>query len=244
VVLRSKETVMLLIGFGNKARQGKDEAAQAVKNYFEDKSYQWNEAFNDGRSVKVGIFKFATALYEEVNAWLKVTTQDGNAYDPLGSYVVPPDSTNGETYTPLPDWVKPEPNAEISQLAPYGKHPLLLQWWGTEYRRKQDPHYWVKKLLNSVLKDSKLDIVLITDVRFLNEAAGIRHAGGYMVRIQRLDESGTQYLSPDRDPLHRSEIELDNYIWDFELKIPHGHQALLGELAITYVEYLRGLEKK
>ena len=49
---------------------------------------------------------------------------------------------------------------------------ILLQWWGTEYRRVEDEDYWVKKWLNKwitvLLDGTKL---CITDVRYNNEAA-------------------------------------------------------------------------
>lgn len=52
----------------------------------------------------------------------------------------------------------------------------IMQWWGTEYRRAQDPHYWTRALLARMLfraKDGQTRIV-VTDVRFPNEAALIR----------------------------------------------------------------------
>lgn len=48
---------------------------------------------------------------------------------------------------------------------------ILLQWWGTEYRRAEDEDYWVKKWLTKwitvLLEGTKL---CITDVRYDNEA--------------------------------------------------------------------------
>lgn len=44
----------------------------------------------------------------------------------------------------------------------------LLQLWGTEYRRAQDPHYWVKRL------PLYPDNIVVDDVRFLNEVKFLR----------------------------------------------------------------------
>jgi hypothetical protein len=244
---------MLILGFGNKARQGKDTAAEAIRDYYEHKM-SWNEderRCTEG-NTKVGVFKFATALYEEVNQFLKVYSGQDN----VGTWQnFSPDLTvdisqwvycNNESHdhgiyknVMIPDWVTPEPNPEVSALAPYGKHPKLLQWWGTEFRRAQDPDYWTKKLFASI--PANLDIAIVTDVRFQNEADGIRQRGGYNVNIQRLRDDGTRFYSSDRPVDHPSETSLDGYDWDFYLKTKGSHIALLGEQAITLVEYLRGL---
>lgn len=231
---------MLLLGFGSKARQGKDTAANAIKEYYESRDRVLS--YNGKVSTRVGIFKFATALYEEVNAWLKVTTQDGLEFSELGSYVVPPDESNGFVHRQIPSWVKPEPNAEVSPLAPYGKHPKLLQWWGTEYRRAQDPNYWVKKCMDSI--PANLDIAMITDVRFPNEADAVKQRGGYNIQVQRLREDGRPFFSSDRPVDHPSETALDGYNWEFHIKVKEPHAALVGEQAITLCEYLRSLDKK
>lgn len=46
----------------------------------------------------------------------------------------------------------------------------LLQWYGTEYRRKQDPDYWVNRTQETIgdLLEN-YDIVVLHDVRFPNE---------------------------------------------------------------------------
>jgi hypothetical protein len=215
----------LYIGFGNKARQGKDSCATAIRDYYESQNEARLAHLNTWTgSIRVGIFKYATALYREVNEFLKTVGLDW-------------DSTSLE----IPSWVQPEPNAEVSELAPYGKHPTLLQWWGTDYRRAQDTDYWVKKLFQSIPVIT--DIALISDVRFPNEAEGIKQRGGYNVNVQRLNADGSVYVSEDRPADHPSETALDNWNWDFKLIGSHGHAALLGEQAITLCEYLRGLSK-
>lgn len=216
---------MLLLGFGNKARHGKDTAAEAIREHYMNRKIY----YADQKVPRIGIFKFATALYEEVNEHFK--------HNPNWWW-----SSRIVSGIRVPDWVQPEPNPEISPLAPYGKHPKLLQWWGTEFRRNHSgTNYWVDKLFASI--PTNLDIAMVSDTRFPNEADGVKQRGGYTVNVQRLREDGTQYYSSDRPVDHPSEIALDGYDWDFYLKIPHGHAALTGEFAITLAEYLRGLQK-
>lgn len=225
---------MLILGFGNKARQGKDTAAEAIKTFYDNQA-KLLRLYSIKGGLKVGIFKFATALYEEVNEFLR-REQDMKQFagiDVIDDTVVP------EYHGRIPEWVQREPNPEISTLAPYGKHPKLLQWWGTEYRRTQDPNYWTDKLFASI--PSNLDIALVTDVRFPNEADGIKQRGGYNIQVRRLNEDGGPFYSIDRPQEHPSEIALDYYNWDFRIANQHGHPALLGEVAITHVEYLRAL---
>ena len=48
----------------------------------------------------------------------------------------------------------------------------ILQWWGTEYRRKLDPRYWTKLMHQRLIETSRMGYsrFVITDVRFVNEA--------------------------------------------------------------------------
>lgn len=82
-------------------------------------------------------------------------------------------------------------------LAPW-KEPLspreILQWWGTEYRRAQDPQYWVKRLAEKMcqLTGDGGDIhearVAVDGVRFPNEEAFLRSLPGFeMWHIVRRD---------------------------------------------------------
>lgn len=52
----------------------------------------------------------------------------------------------------------------------------IMQWWGTEYRRAQDPDYWtvmLERRIESLLLSGQTRLV-VTDVRFDNEAATVR----------------------------------------------------------------------
>lgn len=58
----------------------------------------------------------------------------------------------------------------------------LLQWYGSEYRRGQDPDYWVEKI--EPLLDHVMDLV-IPDIRYANEVEMIRRHGGQVWLIKR-----------------------------------------------------------
>lgn len=77
-----------------------------------------------------------------------------------------------------------------------------LQRIGQLFRDEVNSEFWINKVIN-IQND-----VIITDVRYLNEAEVIRKKGGILIRINRninIDEHGT----------HPSEIELDDYNFDY-----------------------------
>ena len=229
---------MLLIGLGHKARQGKDLAAESIKHYYDAKNAAslMHVASWKG-SVRVGVFKYATALYQEVEDYIG---KYGGAEAYFSERHHLPDAEGGRVV--VPEWVTMGDPTPVP-MAKYGKHPKLLQWWGTEYRRQyfgQD--YWIKKLFATI--PSNLHIALISDMRFLDEAAAIKERGGYTVNVQRLNADGTQYYASDRPKDHRSETELDGYDYDYFIKSKEGSQALTGEYAITLAEYLKALNER
>lgn len=63
----------------------------------------------------------------------------------------------------------------------------VLQWWGTEYRRAEDPQYWIRALASrvDVRRQAGIGRIVLTDCRFPNELAYVRGAGGLLWRVQR-----------------------------------------------------------
>lgn len=73
----------------------------------------------------------------------------------------------------------------------------ILQWWG-DYRRAQDPDYFVDATTLAIV--DCLDDVVITDVRFPNEAAMVRQLGGQIWQIKRPGyEAGSTGHASDTD---------------------------------------------
>jgi hypothetical protein len=81
---------------------------------------------------------------------------------------------------------------------------LILQGWGTEFRRSIDQEYWTEQL-RKTLKTAHLhcDVAVVTDVRFKNEAELVKELGGKLIRVHRPGNNSAD--------LHPSEIEMDSY---------------------------------
>jgi len=225
----------LIIGIGHKARHGKDSFARAVEDYYSTLSAVIVKHIA-GNSIIVQRTAFANALRKEVNDFL--ASPYGKVWVNAGMTSIKGLAIDSNVF--LPDWVVPDPNPEITADTPLGKHSKLLQWWGTEYRRAQDAQYWVKKWKASVWPTA--DIVIVSDMRFLNEAAAIRENNGFTVNVTRLNQDGTRYIDPSRSPSHPSETELDGYNYDAYIMTKDA--ALTGEFAVTLVHYLRALKGK
>lgn len=63
----------------------------------------------------------------------------------------------------------------------------VMRWWGTEFRRAQNPRYWISRAeenLHAALRRGFRRIV-ITDLRFRNEADFVRYHGGKVWEIRR-----------------------------------------------------------
>lgn len=59
----------------------------------------------------------------------------------------------------------------------------LLQWWGTDLRRKQDEDYWINQIPWDALASDRLYV--FDDVRFPNEFKAIAERHGLLVKIIR-----------------------------------------------------------
>ena len=97
-------------------------------------------------------------------------------------------------------------NVRIKQLEPPVTIRRLLQYWGTEYRRAQDPEYWNIRM-NEFIKNNekKTKLLVIDDVRFRDEADFIKERGGYLIRLCPY----RGYKHPEIT--HVSETELNSY---------------------------------
>lgn len=100
---------------------------------------------------------------------------------------------------------------------------LAIQFWGTDVRRKQNPNYWINKLVYLIITEAnKGNSVFISDVRFENEANSMIDLGGKVIRLE-VDEQTRIRRIENRDKLtpseahlnHLSETALDKY--NFEI---------------------------
>ncbi|MFC1561803.1 hypothetical protein ACFL6I_14985 [candidate division KSB1 bacterium] len=208
----------VIIGIGHKARQGKDTAA-------------------DYLSEKYGcrIIHFADALYDECTngeilfkssppqLWLKPAGEDYFHYpDPPQNFI---------------QWILE--NSEQRGGLAFGaelyfggmkeKSGALLQFWGTEFRRKCFSwDYWVDQV-RSVITSNPGDDFLIPDTRFKNEAGMIKSLGGIVWKIDRIG-----FIANDRDPNHPSETDLDDWVFDEVIHNDGVISGLLGKADALY----------
>jgi hypothetical protein len=117
----------------------------------------------------------------------------------------------------------------------------LLQWWGTEFRRKQDPLYWVKqveKRINALNGFPSFTPVAVADGRFINELDLMRDHNFVIIRLvmpnlrDHLHTSvGMSDEQIDAALAHKSEREWMEYPVDYEVaSIPGKPEQLLVEV--------------
>ena len=113
-------------------------------------------------------------------------------------------------------------NPEFVHLAAHGdlykpRSPRqIMQWWGTEYRRAQAPHYWVDAFMTRLIKEHQQGNhrFVVTDVRNTNEAELLREMGASLWQITR---PGFE-LQPGA---HSSETTGAEFAPDFQLVNDH-----------------------
>lgn len=79
----------------------------------------------------------------------------------------------------------------------------IMQFLGTEVVRKIKPNYWIEVMeekINFLYSEVPKSIIVIPDVRFLNEAKFVKAHNGYIIRVNR---------KIDIVDNHASEIEQD-----------------------------------
>lgn len=186
----------LVIGIGHKSRHGKDTAAQAI-------------IAQRANKYDVRRYAFADELKREVNEAAEAAGGMNELF------------TRMHLTLELPHGVQFEIGADMTDpFCPLGKHRALLQWWGTEYRRAQDPFYWVRKLALRIA-DDKPQFALISDMRFPNEAMWVKANEGYTVNVTRHG-----YRMSEGIEGHYSDVALDSYAYDYKITVGDSEEGL------------------
>lgn len=108
----------------------------------------------------------------------------------------------------------------------------MLQWWGTEFRRGQHADYWIERLNRRLQTDAAqgMDVAIITDLRFKNEAESLRKDWGALVwRVHRrgsMKDRVLRRLSEWLQRPHRSETEMDREPCDGVVANDRGFEEL------------------
>ena len=190
----------MIVGFAGKAATGKTTAAKYVL---------------DQADSNIVIIPMAKLLRDEVEQFLKqagasesVPLLHGSQEDKIKVFYL----DEKKALSVCSDWGNfISINRKLKHLS--GKTAvttrLLLQWWGTEYRRSQDPDYWTKAWKDKIETiDLNHTHVLVDDVRFVNEYNAIKKQKGLLVKILRPGFGGANN--------HSSESSLDHVNeWDF-----------------------------
>lgn len=75
----------------------------------------------------------------------------------------------------------------------------LMQTWGTDYRKAEDPGYWIKQLLAKIPDQGDF---VVTDVRFEDEAEALTCLGSYSVIWE---------VRRPNNPLHEASGHVSNH---------------------------------
>ena len=89
----------------------------------------------------------------------------------------------------------------------------LLQAWGQEMRNIMGEDYWIRLVEYRVNEVEQNDVVIIDDVRYLNECAWIIENGGVIIRLDCDEDCRiNRGANDDEDSLrHPSEVALDGF---------------------------------
>lgn len=69
----------------------------------------------------------------------------------------------------------------------------FLVWYGTTFWRKRDPQRWIRGVDAQLKSDGNVvDVAIISDVRYPNEAEWVHSWGGYLIHV-----SGCKYVAAD-----------------------------------------------
>lgn len=207
-------TDIKIIGLGNKARHGKDTLGDLIKEKLEG-------------SV---IMHFADPLKEEVS---QITSQplifrkyyNGKTFYYLRDHISTYITKTSEEMPLLHSIFEKRQINEYWYMAE--KDSLILQVWGTDFRRQQNPSYWVNKIEREIInlsfsKNEKVKYVFLPDTRFINEYEFIKSKNGIYVKVMRFNDDGSIFIDPSRDPTHQSEIGLDHVEADLVVKAKSG----------------------
>lgn len=205
----------LIIGLGYQAQMGKDTAAAAII---------------EGRSDKYLIKRYAFADLLKIEVFHALV----NRTDPFWTFMGAFDPKTYYSSVLIPKPSNPFLSNPADKMAWVNEHKValrqILQVYGSEYRRAQDPFYWVRLLGAEILAD-KPKVALITDVRFMNEVFFVKANEGFMVRVMREGfDNGVHN--------HVSEQELKGYAFDYTISVPEGNVDELRSDALSVFDLI------
>jgi hypothetical protein len=211
----------MIVGFAGKAAVGKTTAARRMEQVL---------------AGPVQIIPMAMVLRDEVEAFLRgagaaefVPLVHGSQQDKVRVFYIDEQQALGQCGQ-WPQFVADHREIQDRPRLTAVTVRRILQWWGTEYRRAQDPDYWTKAWARKISQyDPNTTHILIDDVRFINELNSIKEQGGLIVKIERPGFNGANN--------HASETALDDYRdWDAVLRNDGSLHQFYGKLETLAAE--------
>jgi hypothetical protein len=166
---------MILLGLAGAAGSGKD----AVADYL-------------GRRYGFIKFSFSDALYREVAAAFGLPDDSllrDRETKEVPSELLALEFCTDDEFVRVVQRFPGEPVTITDPISPR----QILQWWGTEYRRAQDPDYWIAQAEQWLVRvheitrypEHRPQLFVNTSVRFPNEHAWIKELEGNVWHLRR-----------------------------------------------------------
>lgn len=166
--------------------------------------------------VRIG---FADSLYDEVSKAYGISVEELGRRDlkEVPQKRLSPSKCADPDFVRVLRHVAEKSGGPFDMSAPMSPR-AVLQLWGTEYRRFQDPLYWLEQVRAKISRlPESVQGAVITDVRYQNEARLIHSLGGAIYRVVR--DSIDQVMAEARTrgeawAVHDSETEM--LTWNFD----------------------------
>ena len=180
----------MIIGISGKARSGKDTFSGMLA-----------KALNKEAYPTYVLMAFANELKLRCQAafdltWDQLWGEDKEKYD----------KRYPKTRGPLPYCAGNRDDGKGLEVLEERQHWTareIMQEYGAFYRTI-DNEFWIKNLFK-VAEEKEYTNVIVTDVRYINEADYIIDNGGYVIRVERETKDAVHNKE------HPSEVELDDY---------------------------------
>lgn len=221
----------LVLGFSGKMTSGKDYTANKLAEYLK---------LEVGKISSFIFYPYSSTLRDEINSIARDYTINKNIEGLSNKYQV-----SIQEVKQFIDLLESDEDFIHNKFDIYNRTPnsrTILQYWGTDVRRNQDINYWVNKTIKTIngLKEN-FDLILITDVRYENEAEGVKLLNGAVIRCEISPEEQSRRLrernqvTSKEELTHSSETSLDSYT-GFDLVIDNSNPVPINELHSMLVQ--------
>lgn len=111
------------------------------------------------------------------------------------------------------------------------RDPVVLQDVGYQVRLDR-PSAWLDAVYWQI-HDHSPDLAIITGARFEDEVQMIRDMGGLIIKVYRVNEDGSEFVSGDRDRKHAVERDIDSLHHDGLVRNVTGKKPLFEQDVIA-----------